>query len=303
MTEKFAESDAGRADGAVVYVVGGVVGGVSVLILAVLVSRQCRRRRRPAAITNSFGTLEADGKTSRNTNFSGGVDPLPTSNCDEVDLEMAPSAVQIVRRVGNSRFGTVYIGNVVSSKAAASAAPVVVKTLAGDVDQVTREFFIGRTHAMVGLRHANVLRLVGACLQQTSQTAIISALFEHHSGVDLGAFLDGATGTCCARRTAVLLRLAGDSACGLAYLARHAFVHADVAAGSILVLLDADGRPLTAKICDVGLASPWCTCCGRHRCFRPTRTTVGRVDSSAPCTPPELMLSPIGNTMCYSNSN
>jgi len=124
------ESD---VDDSVVYIVGGVVGGVSVLILIVVVSRRCRRRRRRRSSKYEDRTQRV--KTSRtNTSSVSEEQALTPGSCSApvVELEIAPSAVRILRRVGNARFGTVYIGNVVTSPAASN--PVIVQTLAGGAD-------------------------------------------------------------------------------------------------------------------------------------------------------------------------
>ena len=255
LSERSTESD---VDDSVVYIVGGVVGGVSVLILIVVVSRRCRRRRRRRSSKCENRTQRV--KTSRTTASSVSEEQaLTTGGCSApvVELEIAPSAVRILRRVGNARFGTVYIGNVVTSPAASN--PVIVQTVAGGADAATREFFVARTRAMARLRHRNVLGLVGACLQQTAgPSAMVSALYDaRHDGVDLNTFLQ------CESRSAVVMKLAAEAACGLAYLSQHSVTPAQVSAASVLVAT-VPGCGVTAQVCDLGLASPWCCCSGPH---------------------------------------
>jgi len=280
------ESNISDGVGTTVYIAGGVVGGVSVFILIFLVSRHCRQQRHNHQRSSELPKTHR--KTSR-TNLSEdqtSVMLLTNQSPAAADLEIAPSSVRILQRIGNARFGTVYIGNVATSLVGSNR--VIVKTLAGDADPLSREFFIARTRAMVGLRHCNVLGLVGACLQQTLQSGIISALYEYCDGVDLNTFLESErTLGRSSQQTAVLMKLAVDSACGLAYLTQHRLTHGDVASNNILVVTDAAGCAVAAKICDLGLTSPWCTGSGQH--YR-----LSRLDSSAVwpqrTTAPELLL-------------
>ena len=277
----------------VVYIVGGVVGGVSVLVVIVLVSRHYRRhRRRCSAAQNSVDQIQRL-KTSRTTtsNVSDEQTSTHTSSAAAViELEIAPSSVHILRRVGNAHFGTVYVGNVVTSAVAFN--PVIVQTLAGDADPATREYFVERTRAMAGLKHRNVLALVGACLQQTSQSGIVSALYEgHYDGVDLNTFLQRErTSARSGQQSRVLTKLAVDSACGLAYLSQHAVTHADVRASNVLVVR-VPGCAVTAKICDLGLASPWCCCSSQHHRINCLSTADSAVWPQRPiATAPELLV-------------
>jgi len=280
LSERSSESDVGDSVAPTLYTVVGVVGGVSVLILVIVVWCRCRHR--------SVNSVNIATKTSRTNLSDDQTSVLLASSTSSpiVNLEISPSAVQILRRIGNARFGTVYIGNIVTSSLVTTDA-VVVKTLAGDADPVTREFFTARTRAMVGLKHCNVLGLVGACLQH-SQSGIISALYEHYDGLDLNTLLQRErTLSRSPSQTAVLMKLAVDSACGLTYLSEHSITHGDISSDSILVVTDAAGNALTAKICDLALASPWC--CHRHR-----SNCLTTLDSSAvwPQRPPapELLL-------------
>lgn len=245
------------------------MGGVSVLVLIILVSRRCRQhqrhRVRSSASHNSENSVKNIPRKTSRTNLSDDqASMLLPTNTVVIDLEIAPSSVQILHRIGNARYGTVYIGSVVTSSVASN--PVIVKTLTGGADPLTREFFIARTRAMVGLKHSNVLGLVGACLQQTAQSGIISALYEHYDGVDLNTFLHRERSLSRSpRQSDVLMKLAVDSACGLTYLSQHSLTHGDVASNNILVVRDA-GCAVTAKICDMGMASPWCSCSSQqHR--------------------------------------
>jgi len=259
-------TDAGDSVAETVYIIGGVVGGVSVLIVIVVVSWRCRRQQRYHHRDVSSISASIPRKPSA-TNFSEDQTSmlLPATSFPIIDLEIAPSSVQILRRIGNARFGTVYIGNFVTSLVASN--PVIIKTLAAGADPATREFFIARTRVMVGLKHCNVLGLVGACLQHSSQSGIISALYEHYDGVDLNTLLQRQrTLSRSLHQTALLMKLAVDSACGLMYLSENSLNHADVTSNNILVVPDTSGSAVTAKVCDFGLPSPWCFCTSQHHC-------------------------------------
>jgi len=293
LSERSADLDESDSVSSTVYIVGGVVGGVLLLILTILVSRHCRRRRSSAVLKSKNSAKIRRKPCSSNLSEDQTSTLLPTGSV-AIDLGIAPSSVQILQFVGNARFGTVYIGNVFT-ESAASNYPVIVKTLAGGTDSLTRELFIARTQAMVGLRHCNVLGLVGACLQQTGQSGIISALYEHHDGVDLNTFLHRqATLSRSPYQIGVLMKLAVDCSCGLAYLSEHWITHGDVASNSILVVIDDAGCAVTAKICDLGLSSPWCACCSSQRhninCLSTPVASCGPAVWPQHRTIPELLL-------------
>jgi len=212
-------------------------------------------------------------KTSRTNNTGSASDDQPSTHnkscaAAAIELEIAPSCVRILRRVGNARFGTVYVGNAVVASSAAASSPVIVKTLTADAAPATREFFVARTRAVAGLKHRNVLGLVGACLRPAGPSGIVSALYEgHYDGVDLNTFLQRertSSSRSARHRSRLLMKLAVDSACGLAYLSQQSVTHADVTASNVLVVAVPGCADVTAKICDVGLASPWCCCSSPH---------------------------------------
>ena len=260
LLERSTDSDVGDSVSATVYIIGGVLGGVSVLILVMVVSRHCRHQQS----ANSGSIHQKSSGIGNNSTLDQTSTLLQNSTISTViNLEISPCSVQILRRIGNAQFGTVYIGNFVASPVASN--PVIVKTLAWGADPLTREFFIARTRAMVGLKHGNILGLVGACLQPTGQSGIISALYEHYDGVDLNTLLHREKMLSWSpRQTEVLMKMAIDIACGLTYLCQNSITHGDVSSSNILVVMDAAGCPLVAKVCDVSLTSPWCSCVSHH---------------------------------------
>jgi len=285
--ERSAKSNGSDSVGSAVYIACGVVvGGVSVLILIALVWRHCRRS---SAVLQSVNAVKSVRRNTSATNMSedhtSTLLPLPTSTA-VTSLDIAPSSVHILQRVGNARFGTVYVGTVVTPSVESN--PVIIKTLAGGADPLTREFFVRRTQAMVGLKHCNVLGLVGACLQQPSQSGMISALYEHYDGVDLNTFIHTETAIRGSRGVAAgLLKLAVDCACGLAYLSEHWLAHGDVTPSNVLVVKDAT---VTAKICDLGLSSPWCCCCTQHHHHHHTASIEPPADWPQCTVAPEILL-------------
>jgi serine/threonine protein kinase len=171
-----------------------------------------------------------------------------------MSLDIPLSAVRILRRIGEGAFGTVYVGEVSSTFVTSNT--VIVKTLSGGADIHTRSYFIERARAAIGLRHSNVLALVGACLQP-GPSGTISTLYEHFDGIDLQTYLlhlhdEPQSDDACA-----LLHIAGDVAGGMAYLAGCGWIHGDLAARNILVICH--GAVVQAKVCDLALASPWYT--------------------------------------------
>ena len=272
-----------------VYIGGGVVGGASLLILIILVT--CHHRRRLASQTSNSPKTTSPAAAAGLSLSSRLLASNTTTLHDPatIDLDIPPSSVHILRRIGNARTGTVYIGNVATTPLAVASNPVIIKTLAGrGTDPATRDAFIARTRSMVGLRHCNLLALVGACLQ----SGTVSALYEHYDGVDLSTFIERQRALSRSRRqTALLMRLAADAACGLVYLSRHALAHGDVTASNVLVAMDADGRPVVAKVCELGLESPWCCCATGHHhgCLASTPSQPRTDDGPYADTAPELI--------------
>jgi serine/threonine protein kinase len=209
--------------------------------------------------------------------------PPPSSSASGL-IEIHPSSVRIVQRIGDGSFGAVYIGEVAMSSVIAAddrqpsvvIRPVIVKTLSTTasggglaLDHQVRTYFAERTRSATGLRHTNVLAVVGACLQSAAVTGsgtMMSALYEHYDGVDLHSFLRRRGSGANATSTLTLLRLAEGVATGLEYAVSRGWIHGDVAGHNVLVAASATGGfpsslPL-AKICDLGLKSPWCSMIG-----------------------------------------
>ena len=122
------------------YIVGGVVGGASVLVLiVVVVSRRCTRRHDRRRRNLASGVDDVDGtrrvKTSRAVSAVDELTSTTHAGCaatapPPIQLDVAPSRVQILRRVGNARFGTVFVGDVRPPLRSAASGRVIVQTLA-----------------------------------------------------------------------------------------------------------------------------------------------------------------------------
>jgi len=260
-----------------VYIIAACVGTVIVLIVVIVTAQRCQRRCRSSSAHNQ---LQHDSRSQKCSNIrtpprkhqihrgleqeedqsamllpAKQIFPAPVRT-GVFPMDVPLSAVRIIQRVGEGAFGTVYVGEVASQFVNSNR--ILVKTLSGAADIHTRSYFIERTQAAVGLNHGNVLPIVGACLQ-AGASGTISALYEHFDGIDLHSYLLRDQLNSSADRTGNVLQLARDIASGMEYLASCGWVHGDIAARNILVVSQGNPPAVTAKVCDLALASPWCT--------------------------------------------
>lgn len=193
--------------------------------------------------------LKASAKLMRNF----GIDLLSMSPVQSNTLdkwELSKDRVVINRRLGEGAFGTVYGGEAQIDDHGWTA--VAVKTLKKGSNTEDRLDFLSEAEAMKRFDHANVIKLLGVCLQ----TEPIYAIMEFMLYGDLKTYL-------LARRHLVnekthddsdispkrLTMMALDIARALSYLSEMKYVHRDVACRNCLV-----NAQRVVKLADFGMA-------------------------------------------------
>ncbi|GLH02940.1 Tyrosine-protein kinase transmembrane receptor Ror [Gryllus bimaculatus] len=123
---------------------------------------------------------------------------------------------------------------------------VVVKILHEDATPTDHMFFLHEARPYRDLRHPNVLRLVGRCLETDPFLVVLEAC----TSGDLKSFLSQNISTAEAlSQQGVTLLMCCQVAAGLQFMHQHGFVHTDLAARNCLVTSD-----LTVKIGDYGIS-------------------------------------------------
>ncbi|KAH8860816.1 Tyrosine-protein kinase ABL1 [Schistosoma japonicum] len=171
--------------------------------------------------------------------------PTPKRDRTDSELRMDPSfdvreidrtEIVMKHKLGSGQYGVVYEAiwkpyNVL----------VAVKTLKENV--TVRDEFLEEARLMKGLRHPNLVTLLGACTREPPYYIVTEFMCN-------GNLLDYLrTHPKTEMTPSVLLHMATQVARGMAYLEQHNFIHRDLAARNCLV-----GAQHTIKVADFGLA-------------------------------------------------
>ena len=177
-----------------------------------------------------------------------------SSSSSSNEVSISPQDVEICRRpdgsfweLGAGAFGRVYKGRY------RSMCDVAVKVLHPVDDPRTHDTVLREVSLLQRLRHRNVVRLIGACLDGPGGTALL--LTELMDLGDLWRALPARTPSG-ERIFSWWLRgrnVIEDVARGLAYLHAHKIVHFDLKSANILL-----NQTGTAKIADIGMARVLC---------------------------------------------
>ncbi|XP_065183218.1 tyrosine-protein kinase SRK2-like [Sycon ciliatum] len=149
--------------------------------------------------------------------------------------EISRSSLQLRQRLGAGQFGEVWAGIWNGTTA------VAVKTL--KPGSMTPEAFLEEAQIMKKLRHEKLVQLFAVCSQE-EPLYIVTELMPNGSLLDYlqkgeGRFL----------KLPILIDMAAQVACGMAYLETQNYIHRDLAARNILV-----GHQNLCKVADFGLA-------------------------------------------------
>ncbi|XP_063230667.1 uncharacterized protein LOC134535481 isoform X2 [Bacillus rossius redtenbacheri] len=153
--------------------------------------------------------------------------------------------LKYVRELGRGWFGRVVAGEAQGLAGGEPTCSVVVKILHEDATATDQMLFLHEARPYRDLRHPNVLRLAGRCLETEPFLLVLEAC----PGGDLKSFLTTNAATADAlNQQGVTLQMACHIAAGLHHMLDQGFVHTDLAARNCLVASD-----LTVKIGDYGI--------------------------------------------------
>ncbi|ESW20184.1 hypothetical protein PHAVU_006G187700 [Phaseolus vulgaris] len=189
-----------------------------------------------------FGAKSA--KKRRSSNVNGEIDGYPLVNVrqfSDKELRLATDNYHSNNKIGRGGFGTVYQGTLRDGRR------IAVKTLSNWSKQGVREF-LTEIKTLSNVKHANLVELIGFCIQGPSRTLV----YEYVENGSLNSALLGTRNEKIKldwrKRSGICL----GTAKGLAFLHEELsppIVHRDIKASN--VLLDKDFNP---KIGDFGLA-------------------------------------------------
>ncbi|XP_052120123.1 uncharacterized protein LOC113205464 isoform X2 [Frankliniella occidentalis] len=184
-------------------------------------------RRKPAA----FGNTLHHGLSVHDW-FEGSVENFPRQQ------------LQYLRELGRGWFGRVVEGKAKEIIPGHATSKVIVKILHEDATPTDQSYFLHEAKPYKTLKHPNVLRLIGRCLE----THPFLLLLEDCSSGTLKTFLaENRTNAEKFCEQGVLLEMACGVAAGLHHMVENGFVHTDLAARNCLVSSD-----LTVKVGDYG---------------------------------------------------
>ncbi|XP_072985299.1 leucine-rich repeat receptor protein kinase HPCA1-like isoform X1 [Typha latifolia] len=217
----------------------GLSVGCTLLILAVLVvgiyaSRQRERARRAISINDPFASWLSEGEDQ------GAAPQLNSAKSFSFDeLRKSTNGFQRINEIGIGGYGKVYRGMLSDGRIVAIKRSNQGSTQGG-LEFKTEIELLSRVH------HKNLVGLVGFCFEKGERMLV----YEFISNGTLRESLSGKSGRQLGwnRR----LKIALDSAKGLAYLHEHAnppIIHRDIKSTNILL-----DENLTAKVADFGIS-------------------------------------------------
>ncbi|KAK3913164.1 Serine/threonine-protein kinase LMTK2 [Frankliniella fusca] len=185
-------------------------------------------RRKPAA----FGNTLHHGLSVHDWFAEGSVENFPRQQ------------LQYLRELGRGWFGRVVEGKAKDIISGHATSKVIVKILHEDATPTDQSYFLHEAKPYKSLKHPNVLRLIGRCLE----THPFLLLLEDCSSGTLKTFLtENRKNAEKFGEQGILLEMASGVAAGLHHMVENGFVHTDLAARNCLVSSD-----LTVKVGDYG---------------------------------------------------
>lgn len=153
-----------------------------------------------------------------------------------------------IHAIGAGQFGQVYKAEHVpdEGKHAGKRRLRAVKMLRGGASTADRDEFAREAEVMLKMDHPSVIRMVGVCVQQAPWLMVLEFL-EYG---DLRSVLEACKAKAVKLHPAEQLKILGDIAGGMAYMASQRLVHIDLAARNCLL-----GRDNVVKVADFGMTT------------------------------------------------
>ncbi|XP_065883016.1 uncharacterized protein [Dysidea avara] len=263
-----------ESDEVIPAVIGGVIGGVSILAVSILVviiivkKKQMKNKLKIAVMEPSEVTGDdqllikfEDGIKSNRVITSEDIDTLKRECGDFSSLLLPKHELEFTGIIGEGEFGRVFNGMWIHKHDDGSykSQEVAIKTVKDCESMEKLKSILHESVLMKSLQHNNILKILGVCLETDVQggTAYIVLPYMVHG--DLKTYLKNKRNSTIKRITPgfsqpvikklKLTEMCYQIACGMNYLAGQRIVHRDLAARNCMV-----DKSLTVKVADFGLA-------------------------------------------------
>ncbi|GFO38735.1 serine/threonine-protein kinase lmtk1 [Plakobranchus ocellatus] len=169
----------------------------------------------------------------------------PTLSSVSIQRSFPRDQIQYLNEIGSGWFGKVLDSEAAQIVSGTVKSRVMVKMLKDDASRFEQKMFLDDVNAFRYLEHANLLKLLGQCVETTPFLLLLeyaphgnlkTFLLQHRMDVEIMI------------KRYRLLGFAVDAAAGLACLHRHGYIHNDLAARNCLVMSD-----YSVKIGDYGV--------------------------------------------------
>ncbi|XP_065070140.1 ephrin type-A receptor 3-like [Rhopilema esculentum] len=282
-----------RSNNEVTFILAGAVALVVLIAGIFLIRYVVKKRKRGSSAddvtvrwrrgsrANSYGRLSAN-KTAlsderhkkQNAIYNGGIkldeeaEPVYLEIPDD-EYEFSMDKITILKTLGEGEFGIVYLANALEICGNKGTSQVAVKVLKDCATEKSRDDFKTELGIMKKLKfHQNVVRLLGCCTAEGTQSIILEFL-RQGSLLDFLRKLRGYDGTagCVLHSTSLsprqLIDFAYMVADGMSHIASQNVVHRDLACRNILV--GTHQGKFVCKISDLGLAREPCEASGIYQ--------------------------------------
>lgn len=238
-------SDVDKSVGSMGRTIGIAVGCAAayiVLVVGLMIyckGRRARQAKRAEVLAPECENLKVNGDIEHGDGNDMSMNPVYRSQPSYDNMEFPRHDLESLRSLGNGAYGRAFLARASGICDGEKETMVVVKSLNSNDDQVQEEFH-KEMESLVGLRHDNVVTLLGVCKEGEP----IYMIFESLDKGDLKQYLlschDNGRTTLNSNQK---LAICGQVAAGMEYLSLLKLTHKDLAARNCMV-----GRDLQVKI-------------------------------------------------------